>query len=82
MTSFFNQWLASWSLRNRQLTRIADALDRIAPLPEPTTDVKPEDAVTYVDEEVMAQQDEAEEIGELARYMQEHSEDLIPPSNV
>ena len=40
------------------LTRIADALDRLIPvLPEADDNLKPEEAVTYVDEEVMARQE-------------------------
>ena len=62
------------------LTRIADALDRLIPvLPEADDNLKPEEAVTYVDEEVMARQEEIEELSVDARrieeYLAEHPEE-------
>ncbi len=61
--------------RNRELRRIADALDRIAPLPEEDTpELKPEEAVTYADEAELARQEQVEQAGELARWLEEHPE--------
>jgi hypothetical protein len=57
------------------LTRIADALDRAFPRePEPDRSLKPEDAVTYVDERAIAQREQAEEMNEVARWLREHPE--------
>lgn len=57
------------------LTRIADALDRIAPAPESEpVPLKPEDAVSYVDEQRMAEREQAEQMNELARWLREHPE--------
>lgn len=54
------------------LLRIADALDRIAPLPEAADEtLKPEEAVTYVDEEALAKQEAIDELGADARRIEE-----------
>lgn len=54
------------------LIRIADALDRIAPLPEAADEtLKPEEAVTYVDEEALAKQEAIDELGADARRIEE-----------
>lgn len=60
--------------RNNQLERIAAALERIAPLPEEPVELKPEDAVSYVDEEKIAKAELAEEMGEIDRYMRAQEE--------
>jgi hypothetical protein len=62
------------------LMRIADALDRIAPPPEPAAaDLKPEEAVTYVDEEALAKQEAIDEMGadakRIEQYLLEHPEE-------
>lgn len=49
------------------LERIADALDRIAPIPETPTDAEPS-AVDYVSEDRMAAYEEAERLGALEQY--------------
>jgi hypothetical protein len=73
--SFFAKWIDAWSVRNRALIRIADALDRIAPaIEEEPADIRPDDAVTYVDEQKMARQDEIDQAGELARWLEDHPE--------
>jgi hypothetical protein len=60
------------------LTRIADALDRIAPLPEEAVSLKPEEAVTYTDEEAIAKQEEIDELGadakRISEWLREHPE--------
>lgn len=54
------------------LLRIADALDRIAPLPEAADEtLKPEEAVTYVDEEALTKQEAIDELGADARRIEE-----------
>lgn len=62
-----------------ELRRIADALDRIAPLPEPSDEtLKPEEAVTYVDEDALAKQEAIDELGADAQrineWLKEHPE--------
>ncbi len=74
--SFFAKWLDVWSTRNRELRRIADALDRIAPLPTEAVELKPEEAVTYADDLRMAQREQAEEAGQLEQWLAEHAEEL------
>ncbi len=59
------------------LRRIAEALERIAPLPEDApAELKPEDAVSYVDEEKQAQRELAEEAGAMQAYMAAHPEEF------
>jgi hypothetical protein len=56
------------------LMRIADALDRIAPLPdEPAADLKPEDAVQYVNEEAMDRAEALREMGEEAKALSDYA---------
>lgn len=74
MITFFTRWLDAWSIRNRALIRIADALERIAPLPEEPVALSPEDAVSYVDEEKIAERELAEEVGALEEWLREHPE--------
>lgn len=62
-----------------ELRRIASALERIAPEPDaPSPDLKPEDAVAYVDEERMQRMEAIEEMGaegkRLLEYAKEHPE--------
>lgn len=61
--------------RNRQLARIADALERIAPEPESPVQLKPDEQVTYVDEEHDALREQREEASALARHLEEHPEE-------
>lgn len=57
------------------LTRIADALDRIAPLPDADVPpVPPEEAVTYTDENLIAQREQAEEMHVLEKWLEQHPE--------
>jgi DNA-directed RNA polymerase specialized sigma24 family protein len=49
-------WLEAWRGQTRQLIRIADALDRIAPLPAEAGPVPP-DEVDYYDEQKAAKQE-------------------------
>ena len=70
--SFFTEWLAAWKLHNHALDRIAAALERIAPEPAPPVALKPEEQVTYVDEQADAQREEQEAVDALAKYMSEH----------
>lgn len=61
--------------RTLALERIATALERIAPAIEQVPDeLKAEDAITYVDEEALARQEIAEQMGELARWEREQAE--------
>jgi hypothetical protein len=53
------------------LTRIADALDRLIPMEPIPENVSPEEAVTYVDEQAIARQEELDEMGEEARRLEE-----------
>src|SRR5947208_6322023 len=62
--------------RNTYLRRIAEALERIAPIADAPVELKPEDAVTYADDVRMAQREQAEEAGQLERWMTEHAEEL------
>ena len=62
------------------LKRIADALDRIAPLPEADApELKPEEAVAYVDEDAMARREELDALGadasRLRQWIDEHPEE-------
>ena len=64
-----------------ELRLIRLALERIAPLPdEPAPDLKPEDAVQYVDESQMDRAEAIHEMGEeaerLLAYAQEHPEEF------
>lgn len=57
------------------LTRIADALDRIAPLPEADVpEVPAAEAVTYTDDALIAQREQAEEMHALEKWLDEHPE--------
>ncbi len=61
----------------QQLRRCADALERIAPLPEDApAELKPEDAVSYVDEQKLAEQEMAREAGAWREYMAAHPEEF------
>ena len=55
------------------LERIAAALERIAPEEAAAEELKPEDAVQYVDEEAMAKQEYIEQLGADARRLQEYA---------
>lgn len=58
------------------LLRIAEALERIAPEVEPVPlDLKPEDAVQYVDEEKMERAEAIREIGSEAERLLEYARD-------
>lgn len=57
------------------LRRIADALERAFPLMvTDDTELKPEDAVSYVDEEKMARQEHIEAESYLEKFRAEHPE--------
>jgi hypothetical protein len=57
------------------LRRIADALERaFPPVAQDDTELKPEDAVTYVDEEKMARQEQVEAESYLEQLRAEHPE--------
>jgi len=59
------------------LRRIAEALERIAPLPDDLpAELKPEDAVSYVDEQKLAEQELAREAGAWREYMAAHPEEF------
>ena len=73
--SFFQKWIDAWSVRNRALIRIADALERIAPPIEEAVELKPEEAVTYVDEHADAIREIAEEQDRMRKYLDEHPEE-------
>lgn len=53
------------------LERIAAALERIAPEESEVVEIKPEDAVTYFDEEKLAEKEEADALGEDAKRLRE-----------
>ncbi len=57
-----------------ELRRIADALERAwPPLAETIeTEMKPEDQVTYVDEEKMAQDEAREQASAIEQWLAEH----------
>ena len=58
----------------QQLRRIADALEQLAPpVPEPV-ELTPDQAVSYVDEEKIARQEMAEELGEVERFLAAQAE--------
>lgn len=62
------------------LRRIADALERIAPLPDDSAaSLKPEEAVSYASDESLTRQHEIDELGEDARrledWLREHPEE-------
>lgn len=65
------------------IRRIADALERAYP-PTPVTEdveLKPEEAVSYVDEEKMAQQELKEQSSAIEQWLAEHpieEEDVQP----
>ena len=60
----------------QQVRRCADALEAIAgPPPEPIEELKPADAVTYVDEERDAEREEAERLQKLGEWLQDHPEE-------
>lgn len=63
-----------FSNRNTYLRRIAEALERIAPLPEEPVALTPDEEVSYVDEEKMAQRDLAEEAHMIEQWLAEHPE--------
>ena len=73
--SIWHDFLLAFTTRNKHLDRIATALERIAPELEPEPDpIRPEDAVQYVDEEAIARQEQIDQAGELARWLEEHPE--------
>lgn len=74
--SLFTEWIGAWRRHNRELARIADALERIAPLPETPVELKPEEAVSYVDEDAIALREAAEEVDRMHAYVQEHPEEF------
>ena len=61
-----------------QLRRIAEALESLIPPPGETVDLKPEEAVTYVDEERDAQREMAEEAHRLNEWLAAQEEDETP----
>jgi hypothetical protein len=63
-----------FSNRNTYLRRMAEALERIAPLPEEPIALTPDEEVSYVDEEKMAQRDLAEEAHLIEQWLAEHPE--------
>lgn len=67
------------------LSRIAAALERIAPEPAVAEAITPEEAVTYVDEEALAKQEAIDELGADAKrieeWLREHPEE-VEESNV
>ena len=66
----------SWFVRldergiTRELRRIADALERIAPEPEQPEELSPTDAVSYTDENIMAERDLAERLGKVKQWLE------------
>ncbi len=61
------------------IRRIADALERAFPpvLYSPAeADMKPEDQVTYVDEEKMAQDEAREQASAIEQWLAEHPEEV------
>lgn len=59
-----------------QLRRIADALDQLIEPPAEAEALTPEDAVSYVDDEKIAQQELAEEAGLMGQWMRDHPEQV------
>ena len=61
------------------LERIASALERIAPEESEAVEIKPEEAVTYLDEEKLAEKEEADALSEdakrLRQWLDEHPEE-------
>lgn len=69
---------ADLSYVGRQLRRIADCLEQLAPpLPE-AEELKPEDAVTYSDDETLAAQEQQDIARELGQQLDELEEDAQP----
>lgn len=56
------------------LRRIAEALEAMNPPPAEPMDIKPEEAVTYVDEEAMAERELREELNAVERAYREQRE--------
>ena len=56
------------------LRRIAEALEQIAPPPSEAVELKPDEAITYYDEQRAAERDEAERLHRLAEYIEAHPE--------
>ncbi len=59
-----------------QLRRIADALEQLIEPPAEPEALTPEEAVSYVDDEKIAQQELAEEAGLLELWLKEHPEQV------
>ena len=73
--SVWQEFFQIFATRNRHLDRIATALERIAPEPEPPVDLKPEEAVTYVDEQADALREMREDGDRLQKYLRDHPEE-------
>ena len=58
----------------QQLRRIADALEQLTPPIPESVELKPDEAVSYVDEEKIAKQEMAEELGEVERFLAAQAE--------
>ena len=58
----------------KQLRRIADALEVLVPPPQEATEITPDEAVTYVDEEAMAERELREEVDAVAKAYREQRE--------
>lgn len=59
-----------------QLRRIADALEQLLPAPSEPEALTPEEAVSYVDDEKIAQQELAEEAGLMEQWLRDHPEQV------
>jgi len=59
---------------SKHLRRIADALEQLIPPPQEAESLTPEEQVSYVDEDKIAELEFAEEAGVLDAYLQEHPE--------
>ena len=60
-----------------ELSRIAEALERAYPplVTQSTEEMKPEDVVSYVDEEKMAQDEAREQASAIEQWLAEHPEE-------
>jgi len=58
----------------KQLRRIADALEQLVPPPLEPVALTPDEAVSYVDEDKIARQEMAEELGEVERFLAAQAE--------
>lgn len=65
---------ADLSYVGKQLRRIADCLETLYPLPQELTALNPDEAVTYVDEEAMAERELREEVDAVAKAYREQRE--------